>query len=248
VRFANITPQDGVSVRANVYLDGVFVGAGLLLEHERHPFHLTGHTKAEGIERPYMFSKLSLTDDEETAEQNYERISQLGTIRIQIEFVSMAMEEAFRAPAQIPSFDATIHESHKKAGSHCTSLGNAIVSVKPKKWYTTTRLAYLPILEFVFSYASRGWLEAKGVIPDTLQTPDTSRSAKRKRKAPRDSASSVVMSDNSDEDVLHPDEALVYRGLKEKMSSHKKSKIKLEPGRPPQRFSKAEVIDLTLDD
>jgi len=147
--------------------------------------------------------------------------------------------------ASIPNSEP-VHESHKKAGSHCIGLGAARPVIQHKRWFSTTRLPGNPILEFIFSYAPHGWLQAKGIVqslqrrPLTTQGPSDEASAGAVRKRP-------VSSSGSDIESLDPSEAREYQRLKEKMSKKRKV-FKLEPLTiPPGTFRMGEIIDLTGD-
>ncbi|KIJ51527.1 hypothetical protein M422DRAFT_65482 [Sphaerobolus stellatus SS14] len=250
VRFRNTTPP-GSGLRGNIFLDGIAAGAGLLLPTDIHATSISGQTRWEGFEAPFVFAKLKTTDDETEACQDERRLRDLGTIRIQMEWVHILRQEQWRPPSSnlSESVDQPIHERSKKASAHCTGLGDIEIS-RPKNWYTTVRINDIEPVDFVFQYAPLDWLKAKGITPASSSTSNTTTSSgssnSRKRRE------STIANDDSDLELLDPEEVEMYRKLKQKMSNKGPSKrtkvVKQEPRLVSLRKGSPEVIDLTGDD
>jgi len=216
------------ALRGNVYLDGMAAEAGLLLPNDMRPTCISGQTRLEGIESPFMFARLRTTDDETEACRDERHLDDLGTIRVKMDWVTILRQETWR-PATTALSDAMkqpIYERSKKASSHCASLGD-VAFVRPRKWYATTVIPGTDPVEFVVQYAPLDWLRAEGIAP--MPAPDV-----RKRRA------STAQNDHSDLELLDPEEVAVYRPTKDKMAN----------GRPAKRVKQEhpEVIDLTGDD
>jgi len=122
---------------------------------------MTGHEKSDGIEQPYRFGKLALTDDDSVASVDDPRMMELGTIRLVLDWVQVVEQLPFRPTAEVQAL-GPVHERTKKARSHNAELGEARRSTK-KQWFTTTSIGRRKTT-VVFQYAPEDWLQARGII------------------------------------------------------------------------------------
>lgn len=236
-----------MALRGNIFLDGIAAGSGLLLATDSHATMLSGQTRWEGLESPFQFARLRTTDDEAEACQDENRLRELGTIRVQIEWVDVVRQEAWRPPSTSVNSNEPVYERSKKAGAHCTSLGELEIS-RRKNWYSTTRVPYIDPMEFVFQYAPLDWLRAKEIAP-VPSSASTSRNQKRRREVEEPSEDS----DDTVSEVLDEEEAAVYQRLRAKVAnrqSTKRRRVKCEPAEGSRAVlsNPGEVIDLTGDD
>ncbi|KAF8518227.1 hypothetical protein JB92DRAFT_2903901 [Gautieria morchelliformis] len=256
VRFQNATHAPVAALRGNIYLDGIASGAGLLLATDVHATTISGQTRWEGLESPFLFAKLRTTDNEAEACQDETRLRELGTVRVQIEWVEVVRPEAWRPhSATSASSNQPVHERSKKASAHCTSLGAVEVS-RPKNWYSTSRIPFVEPSEFIFQYAPLDWLRAQSIapalpvpIPLAPTGPTPSGSRRSRDEAGEDSEDAVA-------ELLDEEEAAVYQRLKAKMAGHqhKKRRKSTTVKQESDTVSKlvlsqpSEIIDLTGDD
>ncbi|KAF8525875.1 hypothetical protein BU17DRAFT_62434 [Hysterangium stoloniferum] len=255
VRFRKIhAPMAGL--RGNIFLDGISAGAGLLLSTDTHATTISGQTRWENYESPFVFAKLRTTDDEDEACQDERRLRDLGTVRVQMEWVQVVAQEAWRPPSNTlhDSTAQPIYERAKKASAHCTSLGDIEIS-RPKNWFATVRIPSIEPAEYIFKYAPLDWLNAEGITLSVPSSSAMSGSSKRRHE------SSTITPGNSESEVelLDPHEAEEYKRLKAKIACQKSRidrgkrhrAVKQEPGPsilPGGRIGPPQVIDLTGDD
>ncbi|KAF8554455.1 hypothetical protein OG21DRAFT_1064395 [Imleria badia] len=120
-----------------------------------------GQTLSATSLRPFVFSKLELTDEDEYLNQSS---AHLGEIRISIYRVEPVDSSLFPPGASV-SGHGKVHERSKKAVTHCVSYGQ---EVKTETNYVC-RVRYLdgetPLATFIFKYRDSGLLQANGIIP-----------------------------------------------------------------------------------
>lgn len=117
--------------------------------------------------RPFTFSPLQLTEDDEglTSKPSAD-LSHLGTIIVKAHrakpWATLPYLDKHRTnPSELPA----VSEKSKKAASHCISLGAQRTQKSRPRAHGVELLGKSPAATFVFRYASRGMLQAQGIIP-----------------------------------------------------------------------------------
>ncbi|KAF5389084.1 hypothetical protein D9757_004954 [Collybiopsis confluens] len=248
-----------VEMCGDVDMDGKACGGKVMRNVDGTHFTHSGVRTSPTTEKPFLFSPLELTDDEEYLSQ---KTSGLGEIKLMISLATFG--------ASVDSFVQRdlvekVHERSKKAMGHKVSLGEPtqVAHVLP---ITTTRNGTLAT--FIFRYRPIGaeplilyfWLgeifysheidldmlRANGIVPQ----------AESKKRAAEQIGGEVVdltgdLSDDEDERrVRSLREELAKLERKRRKTTHVKSEpgIKPEPGSSSARSSRTVslgVIDLT---
>ncbi|KAI5477501.1 hypothetical protein MNV49_006286 [Pseudohyphozyma bogoriensis] len=218
------------SIVTRPYGDGTRWGGGLLIKspeseghyyatgNERYNVTFSGLQQGDNLERPFLFNKLNLTDDQDLATTDETTIKQLGTIQVRIQRVSSFWELADSRYGDAPAAKM-IHEKQKKAMlSHQAGLGapryKAPTGGQLQATYMDTEAE--PYLTFEFRYLSRTLLELGGHVPESDEPvplpaasgPDI-KPSKRAANAEASSSSSnkklktetVIILDSDDEDT-----------------------------------------------
>ncbi|KAH0832995.1 hypothetical protein J3R83DRAFT_11978 [Lanmaoa asiatica] len=160
------------SLASSLQLDGSSVSGKCLYPPARtgdFPNSVTNRTVVQTDQvlsatssRPFMFSKLELTADED--EYLNQASTRLGEIRICIYRVQSLESVLFQPGSSVPGH-GKVHEGSKKAVTHCVSYGQ---EVKTATRYSC-RVRYLdgstPLATFIFNYRDFGLLQANGIIP-----------------------------------------------------------------------------------
>ncbi|KAI0344515.1 hypothetical protein BDW22DRAFT_1057025 [Trametopsis cervina] len=125
--------------------------------------------------RPYIFSRLCLTDKEEEAPKTDREIECLGTISVALYRSSLRERDPTDAEhrprmVQNPKLDDTpVHEKNKKVGMHAIILGEPIdggnvESVPITSMYGLDPME-TPYAWFTWYYRPKDYLQAQGIIP-----------------------------------------------------------------------------------
>ncbi|KAG6374431.1 hypothetical protein JVT61DRAFT_4468 [Boletus reticuloceps] len=119
------------------------------------------HIVSTTSSRPFVFSKLELTEDEN--EYLNQSSAHLGEIQIKIYKVQV-VEKRLCLGSTVPCH-GKVHERSKKAVTHCVSYGQEVEI--PTAYSCITRLldSSFPLATFVFKYRDFGLLQANGIIP-----------------------------------------------------------------------------------
>ncbi|KAI0672342.1 hypothetical protein C8Q78DRAFT_1026488 [Trametes maxima] len=216
-----------------------------------------------GMERPFVFSRLVLTDDESAiSTRTYE---DLGTIRLTMTRVQRYKLLDIDAPSAAPVPEiGPMHEKSKKAGVHAVSFGD----VESRRFRTLVKTPIgtekEPFATFIFRYRPIELLRANGIVPlppkpdkgkkrpgDTLEglrDPSPS-SSKHKRTSPPAKTEPADEDDNDDEHLTFLEEQLAMmqqRVERARAAKRPRTDVKREvsPICVPSS-SQHEVIDLT---
>jgi hypothetical protein len=190
--------------------------------------------------RPFMFSKLELTDEDEYL---YQASAHLGEIRVDIHRVQALESRLFQSDSSV-SGHGKVHERSKKAVTHCVSYGQ---EAKTGIRYSC-QVKYLdgdiPVATFIFKYRDFGLLQANGIIP---KPPPAQRKA---------AVSEEVLDLTTDDDVKpEPNNEEIDNAARKRMAALRSKRS--NPGReseaqPAKRIKRektyvgsGEVIDLT---
>jgi len=218
---------------------------------------LTGEHMAPGLERPYVFAKMLLVEEQSSRQEK--EYKELCTIRVKTHYVRWLRDSSLPEPKpKLQEAITSVSERTKKVVQHCVQMGKPTI-VPPTQPVAVDEIMTYPIVEFVFSYASKEFLQAQGVIEVPLQlvdsdvevVPDSGPSLhKSKRKRAH---TGVKRDEDNDSAYLEGEDAEAYRKLRQKIA-RKKQGPKREVVSDddvtvvePQSKVKGEVIDLTDD-
>ncbi|KAI0643770.1 hypothetical protein C8Q79DRAFT_153370 [Trametes meyenii] len=244
--------------KVEIYMDGRVVARKA---HQLVSSSLCSGVYVEpGTERPFIFSRLVLTDDENVVSTHtYE---DLGTVRL-----TMTRFQGFE-PSDTPTTVAAseigpVHETSKKAGVHAVSFGDA-KRVLVKRVVTPIGLEREPFATFIFRYRPIELLRANDIVP-SLPSPDkgkkrpndapeeprdsTLSGSKRKRTSPPAKTEPTDEDDNDDEHLTFLEEQLAMMQQRvEQARAAKRSRTVVKREVSPicaPSSSLNEVIDLT---
>ncbi|KAF9787885.1 hypothetical protein BJ322DRAFT_588943 [Thelephora terrestris] len=117
--------------------------------------------------RPFTFSRIQLTEEEGgLSTKTSADLSHLGTIIVKAHrakpwSILPYIDKLRTCPSELPA----VCEKSKKAASHCTSLGAQRTQKTRPRAHGVELLGRSPVATFVFRYASKGMLQAQGIIP-----------------------------------------------------------------------------------
>ncbi|KAJ7646773.1 hypothetical protein FB45DRAFT_732843 [Roridomyces roridus] len=226
-----------------IAVDGIDC-AGMVIESNSLPFSAECSGMRGGATyRPFIFSALKLTDDDDFLEQPLNK--NFGSIVVRIYPVKfLAPRRRVRgsgASEPGPSLPKlTVHERSKKASAHQITLGTWLTPSRRRR--IELRRAGPDVVKFCFKYCPLDLLQANGIAP----APEGSKRLFKRKKTPTPEPES---SDEEDEEDLANEAEM--RALRTRVKSEPrvidltrpKKRVKLEGGRS-QPFT-GEVIDLT---
>jgi len=208
--------------------------------------------------RPFTFSTIRLTEEEDGLSSKASTdLSRLGTIIVKAHraksWSTLPYIDRLRTcPSELPA----VNEKSKKAASHCIGLGAQRTQKSRPRAHGVELLSKSPVATFVFRYASKGMLQARGIIPkrppsvttNTYDRPSLSANdpAKGERRAKRRSTTKEPSIIRRCENAIQRDEVTRLRkqvkDLQRRLSES--DKVKREDIKPIIRTT-PEVIDLT---
>ncbi|KIJ98150.1 hypothetical protein K443DRAFT_681021 [Laccaria amethystina LaAM-08-1] len=156
--------NDGCSFHtaSRIIIDGVKMGGCCVASLSKpRTSRERGVKTSAATERPFIFSKVELTDDDDflTASPG------LGEIRLRIDKVEyMGSSTRYRKP---PTLSHKVHERSKKGIVHGTSLGDEVETKQENRRRTRT-IEHLAT--FVFKYRPLDVLQADGIAPNDTPT------------------------------------------------------------------------------
>ncbi|GJE94863.1 hypothetical protein PsYK624_110390 [Phanerochaete sordida] len=165
--------KSSTAVSCTVYIDGrllnhVLIRPGLLQE-------INGARITPVVIRPFIFSRISVSDDDALLHQDIKNLEAIGTVRILIRRVTV--DETSTRTRQCFNYETEdigiVHERKKKAGVHCVSLGKEITEQRAQtvvdvQYHDT---AEKPHCVFLFRYRSKDFLQAQGILPLPISAP-----------------------------------------------------------------------------
>ncbi|KAL4064627.1 hypothetical protein J3A83DRAFT_643511 [Scleroderma citrinum] len=206
--------------------------------------------------RPYMFSRLELTDEDEYLDKSSKH---LGEIRLDVwRAITESQSSTSSTYHGIPETEGKIHERAKKALSHCIGYGSDVPTATIK-FVSTTLIGAKPLATFIFRYREYNILRANGIIPK----PAENKSAPQLDQNPAqqdilDLTVEDVIAVKPEEDIKSIDAAI--RALQRKRVALEASSsatsasvaVRMGGSQPPAKrikresgFTSGEVIDLT---
>ncbi|KIM59383.1 hypothetical protein SCLCIDRAFT_1019912 [Scleroderma citrinum Foug A] len=124
--------------------------------------------------RPYMFSKLQLTDEDQYLNIDS---SHMGEIRVDF-YRTVVLKKRSKKKKRYDVCEplGLVHECVKKTLSHCVSLGSEVSRpAKRSSCVMTKRLDTNPLASFIFRYREHSILRANGIIPQPIEGKRTTR-------------------------------------------------------------------------
>ncbi|KZP17702.1 hypothetical protein FIBSPDRAFT_830271 [Athelia psychrophila] len=202
-----------------VKLDGVDCGRRIISPGHHNSAKRSYFSTGPSSVRPYMFSHLSLTDDDGFLDAHVS--PKLGTIKIELRRVIIKphRKDTF---SRKPPEDQVVHEKMKKLATHCVKFGDEIKRA-PKVGTSVSRIDKKPIFTFLFQYKPQALLEADGIA----EAPVTNK-RKHVKVEPGQKPEVIEIDDSEDERTEPPRRKKIKK-------EHKRGSL-LIPG---------EVIDLT---
>jgi len=163
VAFQNDEGEDAeVASCGHIFVDGQDVASAILRPGRRIPVVRHGVRMSTSVTKPFTFSKLKLTDDENLADPKDPRAKDLGTIRVEIVFVKLGQVVPLKR-VDAEGIDL-MHEKAKKAGLHTTKYETSTRTPKSRA-VSTTPLHEGKHVVFLFRYRPKDVLMADGYMP-----------------------------------------------------------------------------------
>lgn len=222
---------------SDIYLDGQSRGIGgkVMYAGASRTYEMTGVSTSNVTEKPFMFSPLELTDDDEYLQQG--TTAGLGDVKLAISYATLGLASVNSNVNYNPI--GKIHERSKKAIGHKIGLGEEIRKISS----CVSTIRHGPVVTFIFKYRPIDMLRANGIAPPAPED--------RKRAASLTDGSHEVLDLTAESDSENDRRIKALRdelaGLERKR--RKTTRIKQEPGsssasRSGQTVS-LEVVDLT---
>ncbi|QRV92509.1 hypothetical protein RhiJN_20527 [Ceratobasidium sp. AG-Ba] len=159
--------EPNLGLRCSIRLDGRGVSAGVISARDITrgiPGVKDGMSVSHNTRRLFVFSRQELTDQDDLAPPNGARSTQLGTIRVELNWVRYTgIDRPFRYHK--PEEPGLLHERAKKGHSTTAALGAPVVTQRKSGRKTLKVDAGLPRAVFIFRYGPKDWLKAKEIIP-----------------------------------------------------------------------------------
>ncbi|KAI0634208.1 hypothetical protein C8Q77DRAFT_1110450 [Trametes polyzona] len=258
--------SDPVTLRVSLKLDGR--NTSNRVHNRSHEGYTDGVSVAASQRRPFLFTPLTLTDDEDVATSGVNE--DLGEIVIKIRLVERWIQrQAERSYADVLEI-GPVHEKSKKAGVHAVGFGDPEpYTARSGKINVPVGLNPDPIVVFKFRYRPLALLQANGIAP-APENPERGRKRASDRHDPLDDAGpslakrqrqdsqvAVVKDENDDDDDDDADDITFLREqlvmLQKRLADAEASRgarvaVKREgsPIRVPMSAGgSTEVIDLT---
>ncbi|KAL5504381.1 hypothetical protein ACEPAH_8455 [Sanghuangporus vaninii] len=156
-----------IATSGHVLIDGKDVASAIIRPGRKTPVKRTGAKVRRNAIKPFVFTELSLTDDDDLANPYDTSLGRIGSIRIEITRVRLGAEVPFAGydEAQDPG---VVHERAKKAGAHCTNFGDA-KRIERARTVSISTAPYDPnepgpFVVFEFRYRSLEMLKAIGIV------------------------------------------------------------------------------------
>ncbi|TFY64529.1 hypothetical protein EVJ58_g2560 [Rhodofomes roseus] len=195
----------------NVYVDNYEFSKKPIMTPKELSRSITCQVGRNGI-RPLMFSNISVTDDEDAAEE-IPRVDDLGLIEIFVGRVKVLHEVPWSPPVGEPHNLGPVHESLKKGGMHCVSFGPTVANPYRRGRAVETDgidTWSAPYIIFKFKYRPLATLQA-GILqpivvdPPRDDSPDKLPRSERPCKRPwLDGVSSTIIDLTDDTEDIKP--------------------------------------------
>ncbi|THU77925.1 hypothetical protein K435DRAFT_973738 [Dendrothele bispora CBS 962.96] len=243
--------KTNLCVPSYVYLDGKHAGGGILGLGRVAEADVSGTYTSSTSQKPFMFSRLDLTDDDAYLDTNH---TQIGEIKV---LFYEGVIEAENTDFQSYNFEepGKVHERSKKAIGHQVGLGTE-KQVTRQKFSRCRRLRILATM--IFRYRPIDILRANGLAPPAPKPPAEPQVGEKRPAPPEDALDLTLLDDETDGDDEEEVAALearlaAIRNKRRRMKVKSEPGVKTEPGSPPIKKEKksgqvaqsSDVIDLT---
>ncbi|THU76202.1 hypothetical protein K435DRAFT_974512 [Dendrothele bispora CBS 962.96] len=242
--------ERNICVPSYVYLDGKYAGgrifrAGRVVSEA----DVSGTYTSPTSQKPFMFSRLDLTDDDAYLDTNH---AQIGEIKVVFHEGVVVAENLGFAPSSFKE-PGKVHERSKKAIGHQVGLGTE----KQVPHETISRCRCLRTLAtMIFRYRPIDVLRANGLAPPAPKPPAEPQVGEKRPAPPQDVLDLTLSDDETDGDNEEEVAALEARlaAIRNKRRKVKSEPgVKTEPGSAPIKKEKkrgqvtqsSDVIDLT---
>jgi hypothetical protein len=211
------------SMSGDVYIDGTFLSGMIMRAGAPRTFTSSGVSTSATTEKPFVFSRLELTDDDNYLNQ---AVTELGDIKLIVSLATIGEVTNIYAHRGTVG---KVHERSKKATGHKVGLGEekvvahtSMLSVKPLATIAT----------FIFKYRPLDMLRAQGIAPPAESI---KRAASSTEPEVLDLTNDGQDSDDDNEGrirALREELASLERKRKRQKRMHVKSepRVKREPG------------------
>ncbi|KAF8126953.1 hypothetical protein EV363DRAFT_1346714 [Boletus edulis] len=186
--------------------------------------------------RPFVFSKLELTDENEYLNQSSVH---LGEIRIKINKVQVVEKRLFLGSTAVPCH-GKIHERSKKAPLR---YGQEVEAPTAYEYIIRLLDSSFPLATFVFKYRDSGLLQANGIIPKPPPA--------KKKAAVSVDVLDLTTGDDMDRQPIGDEIEIVEDTTEKRTASLLSKRSNVSEVQPTKRikreenFVRGEVIDLT---
>ncbi|KAK7676509.1 hypothetical protein QCA50_020527 [Cerrena zonata] len=156
-------------IEARIYIDGRLLARIVVKSMGRN--WASGAQVTHNVMRPFVFSKVVLTDDADIANPGEPEYlpSHLGSIQIHLIRVVVHKEQRWEGEMHYDNI-GPIHEWPKEAGTHQVLLGQTeITSSVDYATVSRTDQPNAPFTTFIFYYRSKELLQAENIISSTNQ-------------------------------------------------------------------------------
>jgi hypothetical protein len=193
----------GWDVAAHLYLDGKWCDGRVL--HGVKSTTLKGVPISMSLERPFVFSRLMLTDDEESVTTF---TPDLGTVRVDFHRVRVVGTTILRDFNHRHQFGTDVaHEKTKKLGAHVIGLG-PLTAASHSHMRTSTQpfdpFNPGPMMRIIMHYRPREILQKSGLLAPLTQTEEVLRRKRALSGAGTRQEEPIVIKDEDEEDDDEP--------------------------------------------
>ncbi|KAG9014038.1 hypothetical protein FRB94_000235 [Tulasnella sp. JGI-2019a] len=166
VAFQNDEGEDAEHAScAHIFVDGKDVASAIMRPGRVKPAVRHGAKVSPSVIKPFTFSRIRLTDDDDIADPNDPRAKDIGTIRVEIKFIRTGKIVPIKACD--PEDIGLIHEKAKKASIHTTTY-KTTKRIDRGRSVSTAPLypndAWEHHVVFIFRYRSADFLMAEGIM------------------------------------------------------------------------------------
>ncbi|KAJ7782354.1 hypothetical protein DFH07DRAFT_321257 [Mycena maculata] len=208
---------------ACVNMDGNACGSQLLYARSLPETRMNDGISDGASVRPFMFSSLSLTDDDNFLAASSKE--DLGVVKLVVS--PREVTERDVAPVRRSLLEVKLHEKSKKAVTQQITLANPVLLATPET-FVNTRCLGPDIVTFKWKYRPIAILQANGIAPPPPNL---------KRKASPEPVRSPAPDDDLEEE----------RVLREKLKALEAKRVKKEKNVPRVKSEAGAVIDLTQE-
>ncbi|THU89703.1 hypothetical protein K435DRAFT_841704 [Dendrothele bispora CBS 962.96] len=213
-------------VVTDVYLDGKFAGGGIIeAGFGDSEDGISGIYTSPTSQKPFLFSRLDLTDDDAYLDTNHTQIGEIKVLFFEGVIEVIEADSVGFAPGSFKEL-GKVHERSKKAIDHQIGLGTE----EQAPYQKTSRCRCLRTLAtMIFRYRPIDILRANGLAPPAPQPPAGSQVGE-KRPAPPEDAIDLTMSDDETDQDDEEEVAALEARLAAIRNKRRRMKVKSEPG------------------